>query len=153
MARGAGDWRRALFHPPGPFHPFVPICLPPGRALRRGHPSARPAAFFLSGLCAAQAEYEVTSLFAETFRSSRARGRRWVKHMCRKIGQRESRSIKPRPNPNLAPIWFPSGGDRLRFRGERVAFDGGRTRIRTLDPLIKSQLLYQLSYAPVGAAI
>ena len=24
----------------------------------------------------------------------------------------------------------------------------GRTRIRTLDPLIKSQLLYQLSYAP-----
>src|SRR5579885_2762737 len=25
---------------------------------------------------------------------------------------------------------------------------GGRTRIRTLDPLIKSQLLYQLSYAP-----
>ena len=30
---------------------------------------------------------------------------------------------------------------------------GGRTRTRTLDPLIKSQLLYQLSYAPsVGAA-
>ena len=27
---------------------------------------------------------------------------------------------------------------------------GGRTRTRTLDPLIKSQLLYQLSYAPVG---
>ena len=26
--------------------------------------------------------------------------------------------------------------------------DGGRTRARTLDPLIKSQLLYQLSYAP-----
>jgi hypothetical protein len=26
---------------------------------------------------------------------------------------------------------------------------GGRTRARTLDPLIKSQLLYQLSYAPV----
>ena len=25
---------------------------------------------------------------------------------------------------------------------------GGRTRIRTLDPLIKSQLLYQLSYTP-----
>ncbi len=25
---------------------------------------------------------------------------------------------------------------------------GGRTRTRTLDPLIKSQLLYQLSYAP-----
>ena len=29
-------------------------------------------------------------------------------------------------------------------------FIGGRTRIRTLDPLIKSQLLYQLSYAPAG---
>jgi hypothetical protein len=28
--------------------------------------------------------------------------------------------------------------------------DGGRTRARTLDPLIKSQLLYQLSYAPIG---
>ena len=27
---------------------------------------------------------------------------------------------------------------------------GGRTRTRTLDPLIKSQLLYQLSYAPEG---
>ena len=25
---------------------------------------------------------------------------------------------------------------------------GGRTRARTVDPLIKSQLLYQLSYAP-----
>ena len=29
------------------------------------------------------------------------------------------------------------------------SFDGGRTRARTLDPLIKSQLLYQLSYAPI----
>ena len=28
------------------------------------------------------------------------------------------------------------------------AMAGGRTRTRTLDPLIKSQLLYQLSYAP-----
>jgi hypothetical protein len=31
-------------------------------------------------------------------------------------------------------------------------FDGGRTRARTLDPLIKSQLLYQLSYAPIDPA-
>jgi hypothetical protein len=31
-------------------------------------------------------------------------------------------------------------------------FDGGRTRARTLDPLIKSQLLYQLSYAPIASA-
>ena len=29
-----------------------------------------------------------------------------------------------------------------------ILSDGGRTRTRTLDPLIKSQLLYQLSYAP-----
>ena len=29
------------------------------------------------------------------------------------------------------------------------AFDGGRTQARTVDPLIKSQLLYQLSYAPI----
>ncbi len=29
---------------------------------------------------------------------------------------------------------------------------GGRSRTRTYDPLIKSQLLCQLSYAPTGAA-
>ena len=29
---------------------------------------------------------------------------------------------------------------------------GGCTRTRTLGPLIKSQLLYQLSYAPIPAA-
>ncbi len=28
-------------------------------------------------------------------------------------------------------------------------FDGGRTQARTVDPLIKSQLLYQLSYTPI----
>ena len=31
---------------------------------------------------------------------------------------------------------------------EIQVISGGRTRTRTLDPLIKSQLLYQLSYAP-----
>ena len=36
---------------------------------------------------------------------------------------------------------------------DSMAFDGGRTRARTLDPLIKSQLLYQLSYAPIEAAL
>src|SRR3546814_19152863 len=30
--------------------------------------------------------------------------------------------------------------------------NGGRTRARTWDPLIKSQLLYQLSYAPIFPA-
>jgi hypothetical protein len=34
-------------------------------------------------------------------------------------------------------------------RGQKLSeINGGRTRTRTLDPLIKSQLLYQLSYAP-----
>src|SRR3984957_7279253 len=38
----------------------------------------------------------------------------------------------------------------MRSRGQRYVLDllGGRTRARTWDPLIKSQLLYQLSYAP-----
>src|ERR1700757_901835 len=31
---------------------------------------------------------------------------------------------------------------------KRIPENGGRTRTRTWDPLIKSQLLYQLSYAP-----
>jgi hypothetical protein len=35
------------------------------------------------------------------------------------------------------------------LRVYRYDLIGGRTRARTLDPLIKSQLLYQLSYAPV----
>ena len=38
----------------------------------------------------------------------------------------------------------------LRGRRSTKCFErlGGRTRARTWDPLIKSQLLYQLSYAP-----
>ena len=46
---------------------------------------------------------------------------------------------------------------KARFRvGERDSGyeeDGGRTRARTWDPLIKSQLLYQLSYASGRRAI
>src|SRR5665213_1237888 len=34
------------------------------------------------------------------------------------------------------------------FCAVSIDCDGGRSRIRTYDPLIKSQLLYQLSYAP-----
>ncbi len=34
----------------------------------------------------------------------------------------------------------------------RYFCNGGRTRARTWDPLIKSQLLYQLSYAPESYA-
>jgi hypothetical protein len=40
----------------------------------------------------------------------------------------------------------------VNFHNKINAFDGGRTRARTLDPLIKSQLLYQLSYAPIATA-
>ena len=43
----------------------------------------------------------------------------------------------------------PLSGPRVVFA---FVFDGGRTRARTLDPLIKSQLLYQLSYAPIETA-
>jgi hypothetical protein len=38
--------------------------------------------------------------------------------------------------------------DQVKELKQSHQIDGGRTRIRTLDPLIKSQLLYQLSYAP-----
>jgi hypothetical protein len=43
--------------------------------------------------------------------------------------------------------------DFQHFRRPGQTFDisgksGGRRRTRTFDPLIKSQLLYQLSYAP-----
>src|SRR6266516_389176 len=37
---------------------------------------------------------------------------------------------------------------RKNFGCDSRGLAGGRTRTRTLDPLIKSQLLYQLSYAP-----
>src|SRR5690606_18273657 len=43
-----------------------------------------------------------------------------------------------RPDRHLTACFLISGGF------------GGRTRTRTWDPLIKSQLLYQLSYAPAG---
>jgi hypothetical protein len=38
--------------------------------------------------------------------------------------------------------------DLVRASEKRSGTNGGRTRTRTWDPLIKSQLLYQLSYAP-----
>ena len=39
------------------------------------------------------------------------------------------------------------------MKSKLTLVDGGRTRARTLDPLIKSQLLYQLSYAPIDPAM
>ena len=48
-------------------------------------------------------------------------------------------------------VWFETGPGRLRYLS--VSLDMGESgepnRIRTCDPLIKSQLLYQLSYGPI----
>ncbi len=41
---------------------------------------------------------------------------------------------------------------RVPLCSKPVGRHGGRTRARTWDPLIKSQLLYQLSYAPSGTS-
>jgi hypothetical protein len=49
------------------------------------------------------------------------------------------------------PLSVPSRGTRPVCSGYSSASsckDGGRTRARTWDPMIKSHLLYQLSYAP-----
>ena len=71
------------------------------------------------------------------------------------------------PAPDRAAFWKIEYGGRPRqiqtcvadvagphFRQENLKrfvhqANGGCSRIRTYDPLIKSQLLYQLSYAPV----
>ena len=52
--------------------------------------------------------------------------------------------LLPQGLPQLACGAF----DPVIFCADAFDFIGGRTRTRTLDPLIKSQLLYQLSYAP-----
>ena|GEM_PF-6569738 len=39
-----------------------------------------------------------------------------------------------------------------KLQSKTTENNGGRNRARTCDPLIKSQLLYQLSYAPVASA-
>jgi hypothetical protein len=44
----------------------------------------------------------------------------------------------------VRPYWFP------RLRHFFIENFGGRTWARTKDPLIKSQLLYQLSYASIS---
>jgi hypothetical protein len=41
-----------------------------------------------------------------------------------------------------------SGNDK-NYDVNPTSKDGGRSRTRTYDPLIKSQLLYHLSYAPI----
>ena len=46
------------------------------------------------------------------------------------------------------PVPLPRGAQPKSNPAQVFDFIGGRTRTRTWDPLIKSQLLYQLSYAP-----
>src|SRR5579859_4690971 len=48
------------------------------------------------------------------------------------------------------PIRVPGGGSLFPISAKSLK-NGGCSRIRTYDPLIKSQLLYQLSYAPAVA--
>jgi hypothetical protein len=50
--------------------------------------------------------------------------------------------------PSLGPPAFRNGDETERIIEQAFDFIGGRRRTRTFDPLIKSQLLYQLSYAP-----
>jgi hypothetical protein len=69
-----------------------------------------------------------------------------------------------RPDSQDAPAGFLAGISRAQNRplcrsaaqpsqvSDLPPYFGGRTRTRTWDPLIKSQLLYQLSYAPENAA-
>ena len=59
----------------------------------------------------------------------------------------QSAGFLSRVTPGVTP-----GGNSAPYRFDDFVqasdFIGGRTRTRTWDPLIKSQLLYQLSYAP-----
>jgi hypothetical protein len=50
------------------------------------------------------------------------------------------------PGESAKPIYPENTG--FEFSEQCLEFSGGRSRTRTYDPLIKSQLLYQLSYAP-----
>ena len=52
------------------------------------------------------------------------------------------------PGANTEQIWRGKSNGGFPFWSATNLGDGGCSRIRTYDPLIKSQLLYQLSYAP-----
>jgi hypothetical protein len=49
----------------------------------------------------------------------------------------------------VANLWLTGVSSQRRISGKSLSRFGGRSRTRTYDPLIKSQLLYHLSYAPV----
>jgi hypothetical protein len=63
---------------------------------------------------------------------------------CRELVAR--RATSDHKKRRTRPVLFSVTISRRHWKGR--LFLGGRTRARTWDPLIKSQLLYQLSYAP-----
>ncbi len=72
-----------------------------------------------------------------------SKGRRWVDLLDRAAGFIATRVA--RVVPQLEPIWNQNDEPGTSGVPEVPARDGGPSRTRTLDPLIKSQLLYQLS--------
>jgi hypothetical protein len=62
--------------------------------------------------------------------------------------QTEAATIRPARVGSFAPRLGCAA--ELTWLPQTIVAFGGRTRTRTLDPLIKSQLLYQLSYAPAA---
>jgi hypothetical protein len=61
---------------------------------------------------------------------------------------RSSHGVRRTTTKSVARDPFCSGPPPFEAIGKDGLLLGGRTRARTWDPLIKSQLLYQLSYAP-----
>src|SRR6202795_960464 len=59
-----------------------------------------------------------------------------------------SHGVRRATTKSVARDPFCSGPKAREGTGKEGLFLGGRTRARTWDPMIKSHLLYQLSYAP-----
>src|ERR1700675_2247622 len=59
-----------------------------------------------------------------------------------------SHGVRRATTKSVARDPFCSGPTSREGTGKEGLFLGGRTRARTWDPMIKSHLLYQLSYAP-----
>ena len=72
-------------------------------------------------------------------------------------GSFASRCAREQAENKMRLKWQNQGGNRLVDAATRALYfieiAGGCTRTRTLDPLIKSQLLYQLSYAPATGRV
>ncbi len=84
-----------------------------------------------------------------------ARGADLTKKMtgvAKKFGREVNRRRTKVSNLSRRVSNLKRSADRRSSKGKSIQDDnGGRTRTRTLDPLIKSQLLYQLSYAPCAS--